>query len=61
MIDTLVVYLATDELPGDAFAALIDAEVERNLVPDEVVLVTRETARMATAALIKSGRTLTRG
>jgi len=59
-IDTFVVYLATDELPADTFAALIDEEVERNLVPDEVVIVVRETSRAETVTAIRDHRELRR-
>lgn len=59
-IDTFVVYLAADELPADTFNALIDEEVERNLVPDEVVVVVRETSRTDTATAIREHRDLRR-
>jgi hypothetical protein len=59
-IDTFVIYLAADTLPADTFASLIDEEVERNLVPDEVVVVVRETSRAATTTAINAHRDLTR-
>ncbi|MEN3746075.1 hypothetical protein TPR58_02765 [Sphingomonas sp. HF-S3] len=60
MIDTFVVFLAADVLPADTLVALIDAEVERNLVPDDVVLVVRETSRAAAVAAIRNDRDLKR-
>jgi hypothetical protein len=60
IIDTFVVFLADDELPADAFVTLIDEEVEHNLVPDEVVLVVRETSRASAAGAIKNRRELER-
>jgi len=60
VIDTFVVFLAADALPADTFVALIDAEVEQNLVPDEVVVVVRETSRASTVAAIRGHRDLMR-
>ncbi|HEX8554268.1 MAG TPA: hypothetical protein VF695_06140, partial [Sphingomonas sp.] len=59
-IDTLLVFLATDDMPSDKFVAAIDKEVERNLVPDEVVVVTREASRTTIAAQLQNDRQLTR-
>lgn len=60
VIDTFVVFLAADVLPADILVALIDAEVERNLVPDDVVLVVRDTSRAAAVAAIRTDRDLKR-
>ena len=57
-VDTLVVFLSADALPADSFSALIDEEVERDLVPDELVLVVRDTARRAATAAIRAGAEL---
>jgi hypothetical protein len=40
--DVLLVFAATPELDPDVLATVIEGEVERNLVPDEVVLLVRD-------------------
>lgn len=50
--ETLVVFLADDELQADELSALVDVHVERQLAPDEVVVVVRETARGGVATAI---------
>jgi hypothetical protein len=40
--DVLLIFAATRELDPEALATAIESEVERNLVPDEVVIVVRD-------------------
>ncbi|RXZ64240.1 hypothetical protein [Pelagerythrobacter rhizovicinus] len=46
--DVLLVFVATPALDPEAFATVIEREVEQNLVPDEVVLLVRDPAFYAT-------------
>lgn len=46
--DVLLVFAATPALDPEALATVIEREVERNLVPDEVVLLVRDPAFEAT-------------
>lgn len=47
--DALLVFIATPRLDPEALATVIESEVERNLVPEEVVLVVRDPAFEATS------------
>lgn len=40
--DVLLIFAATPELDPEALATVIESEVERNLVPDEIVIVVRD-------------------
>lgn len=46
--DVLLMFAATEALDPEAFATVIEREVEQNLVPDEVVLLVRDPAFDAT-------------
>lgn len=46
--DVLLIFAATRELDPEALATAIEGEVERNLVPDEVVIVVRDPSFEAT-------------
>ncbi|MGD9662709.1 MAG: hypothetical protein AB7U63_15695 [Porticoccaceae bacterium] len=40
--DVLMVFVATPELDSAAFASMLEAEIEANLVPDEVAIIVRD-------------------
>jgi len=48
--DALLVFVATPKLDPQAFASTIEAEIEANLVPDEVAIIVREPAFDSTLA-----------
>jgi len=50
--DALLVFVATPELDPEALASTIEAEIEANLVPDEVAILVREPAFDATRAAL---------
>ncbi|MCJ8220094.1 hypothetical protein [Aeromonas veronii] len=46
--DTLMVFVAEPKLAPEAFASLMEAEIETNLVPDEVAIIVRDPSFAAT-------------
>lgn len=40
--DVLMIFVATPELDAEALATVVEAEIEANLVPDELLLIVRE-------------------
>lgn len=53
--DVLMVFAATPEIDAEALATVVEAEINANLVPDELLIVVREPAFVATqAALVEN-------
>ena len=51
--DVLLVFVATPQLDPDSFATVLEREVERNLVPDEVMLLVRDPVFDATQLALR--------
>lgn len=51
--DVLMVFVATPELDAEALATVVEAEIETNLVPDELLIVVREPSFAATRAALE--------
>lgn len=43
-VDVLVVFLSIDELRSEELSSLVDREIEKDLAPDEMILITRRTS-----------------
>lgn len=50
--DILMIFVATPELDAETLATVVEAEIEANLVPDELLIVVREPSFAATQAAL---------
>ncbi|MFQ2540777.1 hypothetical protein ACK30C_14985 [Aeromonas caviae] len=52
--DTLMVFVAEPQLDPEAFASLMEAEIQTNLVPDDVAIIVRDPSFEATLKMLTS-------
>ncbi|CTQ55395.1 hypothetical protein LP7551_03938 [Roseibium album] len=52
--DVLMVFMATPSLDPEAFATLVEAEIEANLVPNEILVIVREPSFTKTVYAMKT-------
>lgn len=51
--DVLMIFAATSTLVPEAFATVVEAEIETNLVPDEVIVIVRGPSFIATEQALR--------